>query len=291
MVKRCSKCGEEKDLTEFAPRKGSRDGLRGQCRECHQPRRPGMECEECGVRKTFTEFYPTPDGGYLPKCRPCHGAPTDPRLCEKCDEWVPLTGFHRRKEKGDGFGRVCKSCLGPADPDAPRECLGCGEWKPLDEFFRKETGDGYVRRCRACYAVNNTKVVRSWREENREKYLEQNRDSVDRWREKYPERREEMSRRDYERHRDRYYVHNRARRARLKEAEVFEISEKDLRRIMSQPCAHCGGGSEHLDHIIPLARGGSHSVGNLQGLCAACNGKKRDRLEVEVRHGRRRPNA
>ena len=86
----------------------------------------------------------------------------------------------------------------------------------------------------ACCAVRNTKVVQGWREENRDKYLQQNRESVERWREKYPERREEVSRRDYERHRDRYYVHNRARRARLKDASVFEISEKDLRRIMSQ---------------------------------------------------------
>jgi 5-methylcytosine-specific restriction endonuclease McrA len=131
--------------------------------------------------------------------------------------------------------------------------------------------------------VRNTKVVRAWREENREKYLEQNRESVERWRKKYPERRDEVARRDYEKHRDRYYVHNRARRARLQDAETFEISEKDLRRIMSAPCAHCGAPSDQLDHIIPLARGGSHSVGNLQGLCKSCNAGKRDRLEVEVR--------
>ena len=288
-MKRCSKCGESKDLSEFASRKGSPDGLRGQCRSCHQPRRPGAECDECGEWKTFTEFYPTPDGGYLPKCRSCHGEPTDPRLCEKCEEWVHLSGFHRRKERGDGYGRVCKSCLRPVDPSLPRRCSVCGIEKPLAEYFKRSTGDGYRRDCMSCCAVRNTPATRRYRERFPERTAEANRVSVAKWRRENPEKARETYEKDYERHRDRYYVHNRARRARLKEAQVFEISEKDLRRIMSQVCAHCGGESEHLDHIIPLVRGGSHSVGNLQGLCAACNGKKKDRLEVEVRHGRRRP--
>lgn len=141
----------------------------------------------------------------------------------------------------------------------------------------------------ACCAERNTKTVREWRVDNREKYLEQNRDSVAKWRELYPERVVEVSRRHYESHRESYYAHNRKRRARLREADVFEISEKDLRRIMSAPCAHCGEPSEQLDHVIPLARGGNHSVGNLQGLCRTCNARKKDRLEIEVRYGRRRP--
>ena len=44
-------------------------------------------------------------------------------------------------------------------------------------------------------------------------------------------------------------------------------------------CARCGQLEPsrrlvHLDHIVPVARGGSHDVSNLQVLCARCNQTK-----------------
>jgi hypothetical protein len=44
-------------------------------------------------------------------------------------------------------------------------------------------------------------------------------------------------------------------------------------------CARCGRveldrGAVHLDHIVPVARGGSNAPANLQVLCAGCNLRK-----------------
>ena len=36
-------------------------------------------------------------------------------------------------------------------------------------------------------------------------------------------------------------------------------------------CAECGQPAEHLDHIQPIARGGTDHPSNLQALCARCN--------------------
>ena len=43
-------------------------------------------------------------------------------------------------------------------------------------------------------------------------------------------------------------------------------------------CLHCGA-SERLvpDHVVPLIRGGSNELTNLQTLCVACNSRKRDK--------------
>lgn len=170
-----------------------------------------------------------------------------------------------------------------------RQCSQCGEWKELSDFYRrKDTPDGYRRNCKACCAVRNTKVVRKWREENRDKYLQQNRESVERWGQKYPDRQRASYRADYASHRERFYANNRKRRARKSGVEVFVITDKEIRRALESPCAHCGAPSEQLDHIVPIVRRGRHSVGNLQGLCGACNARKRDLLESERRHGRRR---
>jgi len=38
----------------------------------------------------------------------------------------------------------------------------------------------------------------------------------------------------------------------------------------------CGRTAEHVDHIQPIARGGSDQRANVQALCAACNLRKGD---------------
>lgn len=36
-------------------------------------------------------------------------------------------------------------------------------------------------------------------------------------------------------------------------------------------CAYCGGPYEHIDHVIPLARGGTNWPANLRPACGPCN--------------------
>jgi len=46
----------------------------------------------------------------------------------------------------------------------------------------------------------------------------------------------------------------------------------------AQPwCTYCGKTHDlTLDHIVPLARGGTNAVTNLRVLCRSCNGRKQD---------------
>lgn len=44
-------------------------------------------------------------------------------------------------------------------------------------------------------------------------------------------------------------------------------------------CAYCGTTkSISIDHIIPLVKGGAHTITNIQILCLSCNSKKCDKL-------------
>ena len=63
---------------------------------------------------------------------------------------------------------------------------------------------------------------------------------------------------------------------------VYKVSDKELIRLYSSPCIACGTTERvTIDHIIPIARGGTHSIGNLQSLCLKCNSSKNDRTMSE----------
>jgi 5-methylcytosine-specific restriction endonuclease McrA len=61
----------------------------------------------------------------------------------------------------------------------------------------------------------------------------------------------------------------------------------DLRVRQDGLCAACRCGLPddfHVDHIIPVARGGNHFIGNIQLLCPKCNLVKKTMLPIEYRH-------
>jgi len=66
-------------------------------------------------------------------------------------------------------------------------------------------------------------------------------------------------------------------------AAVYEKA-RSLRRVR---CTYCGKypkvGERHVDHVIPLARGGAHSAENLRIACACCNLRKRTKTAEEFR--------
>jgi hypothetical protein len=72
---------------------------------------------------------------------------------------------------------------------------------------------------------------------------------------------------------------NRARRARSRNAEGrhTQADIENLLRLQRHRCANCCnplGRSYHVDHVYPLAKGGSNWKDNIQLLCQSCNLKK-----------------
>ncbi len=88
-------------------------------------------------------------------------------------------------------------------------------------------------------------------------------------------------------------VYYQRRRARKLAADNRVVTKADIRRMYARQdgrCLACGEQSRlTVDHLVPLSRGGRHAIGNLAGLCGACNSSKRDLTWMEFRLDRPRP--
>ena len=68
----------------------------------------------------------------------------------------------------------------------------------------------------------------------------------------------------------------------------FRITVKDINRLLSRQrheCFWCGIklNEYHIDHVIPLAKGGRHSIGNIVCACKKCNHSKLAKLPIEFK--------
>jgi 5-methylcytosine-specific restriction endonuclease McrA len=80
------------------------------------------------------------------------------------------------------------------------------------------------------------------------------------------------------------------RRAR-KTTSSANVSVRDWNRLVSRyrnGCAYCGDTTAPLtqDHVVPLSRGGRHSIGNMLPACQPCNSSKGSRLLIQWRRMR-----
>ena len=178
-----------------------------------------------------------------------------------------------------------------------KTCCACGEDRDVSLFNRNRSAkDGLQSRCRDC----QKEYHRNWVDDNRDhvnayslrKYHNMTpyqRAKFDearkRWVESNPEKRRAAVSRWRMSNLDKVAAKEQRRRDRMQDGGVFIILRREMEQILADSCRACGSSEDIVvDHIIPLARGGRHSIGNLQPLCRSCNSRKHARFMSEFRH-------
>lgn len=113
---------------------------------------------------------------------------------------------------------------------------------------------------------------RRWRRENADRVKA----SGDKWRKANP---------------DKVRQRSSTQRFKRRGAETLKVTPKDWRRLCERyryACFYCGSRTAlSQDHVVPLARGGRHSIGNIMPACLSCNSSKNAHLIVEWRARKR----
>ena len=142
---------------------------------------------------------------------------------------------------------------------------------------RAYTRKSFAKNKDKCYAANRRWYVRNQKEQQRIA-REKRAESVEKYR--------EYSRAYNANNRPLIAVHSRNRRARQLLAGGTHTA-RDVAAIFAlqnERCAYCRvslSAKYHVDHIMPISRGGSNGRANLQILCAPCNQSKSARDPIE----------
>lgn len=210
------------------------------------------------------------------------------KVCSKCKRELPSTSEYFCKHR-NGLRPNCKAC----EQKRVKRYYEENREKELERNKRyREENEDKVRERNKRYHEKNEDKVRARKKRYREENVEKERERDKHYREENPERERERSKRWREANRDKERERCHRRRARLANAEGSHTAADVQLQITTQTdkrghlrCWWCGkvikGNDYHVDHRIPLVRGGSNTPNNLCISCPVCNQSKSDKLPHE----------
>lgn len=197
----------------------------------------------------------------------------------------------------------------PRDLAAPKACKTCGATKALSDFRRSGiTRDGYGAHCLSCSRAQTREYkaiakqrdpmavraqealdARRWRARNPELARARGLEAGRKWRLADPARKNAATRAWYAANLDHARAikrksslnrHSKKLLAFVEEIDPLVVFERD-----GGVCGICGGSVSrlerwHVDHVMPLSRGGQHAYDNVQLAHAHCNISKGARLPL-----------
>lgn len=186
------------------------------------------------------------------------------KICNICGTAKPANQFSKKADSKDGLHPNCKECSrlitkAWREKNAERAAESCLKWREAHREYLREKALEHYRQNKEKRLVS----MRQWQRENRSKIMETRRVYVSA-------------------NKEAIAAGKRLYKARKRNAEGKHTGE-DVKRLMvlqRKRCANCGtdiSSDYHVDHVIPLSKGGGNGADNIQLLCPTCNIRKKDK--------------
>lgn len=237
------------------------------------------------------------------------------KKCSKCSEFKLYECFFEDECTKDGFADSCVNCypvitinwadyFGLEEEIEGKQCKKCGQFKPYDEFAKnKLSKDGYTIRCSICITsqraslkenlkekkCSSCRKIKSFEEFYNDKRKKDGKDS------KCKECQKLFYYINRERHRQSSYLSNMKKRSEKHDTTFEPHQRKAILDRDNWKCQICGikvhdkikgnwntPNKAHIDHVIPVSKGGDGEPNNLVTLCRTCNLSKHDKINHQL---------
>lgn len=243
----------------------------------------------------------------------------DEKHCRKCDTTKPVEAFGKNRTRADGLMPMCKACK--RTYNAAYHAANRAEILARQSAYRTVNRD-MIKKYKAVYREANQDKIKAqkaaYREVNRDKikeykaaYNAANRDKINARQADYYE-----TNREYWAERNPYLEHPTGFKECRRKHGTLPISsfswvrqnpdglnsacrecanaigetraDREAWRGLARtrpPCAYCGEPSEHIDHVVPVSRGGRNVASNYLPACAADNLSKSNKWVYDFLFG------
>lgn len=187
--------------------------------------------------------------------------------CSKCKAKKVATDFYADKRRKSGLQSNCKSCF----------------IERTSKYSKSEMGRATAKKYRLKWVSKVKERYKKWQQSpmgkiTLKKYRKSERNQA--YRRKYEN---EYSKRELPKAKDRVFVaRRRANRISTSDGTVTFKRLEQLLKKQNYECNLCHKSfrqiKRHLDHIVPLSKGGTHTIKNVQWLCYVCNISKSNKV-------------